>query len=92
MSVEVVDKAGLSDEAEDNARDWDVWQREASAGRTYEVEDVGSGYLFPRRAGRMALTSGFAENFQTDRVMPRRISIPEQILPPVRVGPENYLG
>lgn|GEM_PF-4715404 len=95
MSVETISRPETGQQAAMNSGSASPDTRygaEPPEGQLFTVEDVGSGYLFPRRVGRMALTSGFAENFQTDRVMPRRLPVPERLVPQVEVGPEYYLG
>ena len=85
MSAGTLEQPHLGgDDGSGDARDWEEWQTEVEAevedepvlqgGRAYEMYDVGkSGYLPPRRAARLGrMASGtFAENFATDRVMPR---------------------
>ena len=87
MSADTLTQPGLAgDDGSGNEAHWRQWSASIDGTEAYVLEDVGRRNIL---AGRAALSS-FAEDFHTDRIMPRRMS--GAAIRQLIIGPDDYIG
>lgn len=89
MSIDTLDRrhlAGGDDGSRGDGRaNWDQWADELSGIEGYVMQDVGL-----RRVGRAAMP-GFAEDFHSDRQMPRHMR-PGEFVTQAALGPDYHIS